>query len=99
MGASNLSAGIVKPRQFREFLGYGPTYDEPKVTVSIDSAGRLPLEQRQPGVRAMYVIGCGGNTNPYPRGLIFDTGLFASNVEDVVVAAVQQLCQRAGRTS
>ncbi|MBM4087840.1 MAG: hypothetical protein FJ276_00205 [Planctomycetes bacterium] len=28
------------------------------------------VEQQQPGVQAMFMIGCGGSANPYPRGTV-----------------------------
>ena len=50
-----------------------------------ESFGYLPSRQ---------VLADGGYET---RGLIFDTGFFAPEVEDVVVAAAQRLCEEAGR--
>lgn len=30
------------------------------------------IQERQPGVQAMFMIGCGGDANPYPRGTMAD---------------------------
>jgi hypothetical protein len=30
------------------------------------------VQERQPGVQAMFMIGCGGDANPYPRGTLAD---------------------------
>ena len=30
------------------------------------------VQERQPGVQAMFMIGCGGDANPYPRGTMMD---------------------------
>src|SRR5215470_6762868 len=30
------------------------------------------LQERQPGAQAMFMIGCGGDANPYPRGTMAD---------------------------
>jgi len=31
------------------------------------------VQERQPGAQAMFMIGCGGDANPYPRGTMADT--------------------------
>jgi len=30
------------------------------------------VQERQPGIQAMFMIGCGGDANPYPRGTMAD---------------------------
>jgi len=44
------------------------------------------VQERQPGVQAMFMIGCGGDANPYPRGTM-------ANARENGAALGQEVCR------
>ena len=75
-------------------------------------ADYVPLMHKAVGSEGLWIAGYANESFGYlpskkvlaeggyeTRGLIFDTGFFAPEVEDVVVAEAQRLCEEAGRKS
>jgi hypothetical protein len=53
---------------------HNTTLTQTNYNVCGDYAGfaQAYVQERLPGAQAMFMIGCGGNANPYPRGAMAD---------------------------
>ena len=81
------------------------TLDGKNRKISGDYAGfaQQYVENKYPGVQAMFMIGCGGDANSHPRGgelqeqLVRRHGDRSTNVQEVVIDTVRRLACKAGR--
>jgi neutral ceramidase len=66
--------------------------------ISGDYAGyaQAGLEKRYPGVQAMFMIGCGGDANPYPRGSLELSKKHGKELEDEVARVLETKLQPVG---
>lgn len=57
-----------------------------------DYAGfaQVALEKKYPGVMALFMLGCGGDTNPHPRGTLALAEQHGKSLADAVVRAMEQ---------